>query len=89
MPKHQIWSDGQCGRVANYGGKNLAGCKNLCEKDLRCTAINHNSGNGGCTLRSCPVSVPSPSRNLAGYMGHHFSVCKRNTGNVSYILGYD
>ena len=39
--------------------------------DPKCTAINYNKKKGGCTLRACPLPVPSPKGKRKDFEGYY------------------
>ena len=61
--KYKTWSDNVCGDMIRMimpiaGG--LDACKELCDKEKSCTAIEYSSIIHCCVLRKCPVPVPEP-----------------------------
>ena len=69
-PTSKIWSDDQCDDLENYGHLpkyNLDYCKQACERNKKCTALNFFTG-GGCVLRACSFPVPEPKWNFENHI---------------------
>jgi len=62
------WSEGQCEAIELKDGVNLFECKEFCEKNERCNALNwirRFDGHGGhCEILDCPIPYPKPEGEL-------------------------
>ena len=60
-PTYGVWLSTTCPYLYSDEESSLEECKNACEEDRYCNAIEFNQEGGyGCYLRQCPNPVPLP-----------------------------
>ena len=69
-----IWTDSQCPNLLNLADGTAAECLQKCRDQAGCTAINHRTVLGGCSLRGCSYPMPKPQLTKAGFRGYNLGI---------------